>query len=447
MLNNIYINMQQHTTGAAPVGGTNSNIKKSIIMEKLSSSKLRANGYTAFEIEIANYIRVNDLQAGAEFNGVPGHKRYGSSSQRVRVLQNDTDTLQFARSVGDGEKVLTIDVNNIGTTTTTTQATATPPTDAPTATATNGADAITNALAPLFEAQRQAGRAEAAVEIERLKAELQAAKQEGTGTTISVTVNGQTTTTTTEEVLDPQFEFILKLVTSGENVYLYGPAGSGKNTICAQVAKALNLEFYYQNTLVTKFDISGYKNAQGEFEETAAYKAMKNGGLLMLDELDNSQAEAIIALNAALANGYYTFGNGEQVKLHKNFRCMAAGNTNGQGATEEYCGRFAMDESSRDRFAFIHIGYNSDIEKSLSKGHADILEFVQDLRNACKSLQIKLIAGYRAISKLAKFYETDTEAVLNAFIFRGMQKDDIRQIAAALTTQNKYTNAVKELLK
>lgn len=423
-------------------------------MQKLSSSKLRTNGYTAFEIEIANYIRVNDLQAGSEFNGVPGHKRYGSSSQRVRVLQNDTDTLQFARSVGDGEKVLTIDVNNIGTgtTTTTTQATTTPPTDAPAATATTatgGGDAIANALAPLFKAQRQAGRAEAAVEIERLKAELQAAKQQqGTGTTISVTVNGQTTTTTTEDVLDPQFEFILNLVASGENVYLYGPAGSGKNTICAQVAKALNLEFYYQNTLVTKFDISGYKNAQGEFEETAAYKAMKNGGLLMLDELDNSQAEAIIALNAALANGYYTFGNGEQVKLHKNFRCMAAGNTNGQGATEEYCGRFAMDESSRDRFAFIHIDYNANIEKSLSKGHADILEFVHDLRNACKSLQIKLIAGYRAIGKLAKFYETDTEAVLNAFIFRGMQKDDIRQIAAALTThQNKYTNAVKELLK
>lgn len=423
-------------------------------MQKLSSSKLRTNGYTAFEIEIANYIRLNDLQAGSEFNGVPGHKRYGSSSQRVRVLQNDTDTLQFARSVGDGEKVLTIDVNNIGTTTTATQATTTPPTAAPTATATtapatatSGADAITNALAPLFEAQRQAGRAEAAAEIEQLQAELQAAKQQGTGTTINVTVNGNTTTTTTEEVLDPKFNFILDLVASGENVYLYGPAGSGKNTICAQVAKALKLEFYYQNTLVTKFDISGYKNAQGEFEETAAYKAMKNGGLLMLDELDNSQAEAIIALNAALANGYYTFGNGEQVKLHDNFRCLAAGNTNGQGATEEYCGRFAMDESSRDRFAFIHIDYNSDIEKSLSKGHTDILEFVHDLRNACKSLQIKLIAGYRAIGKLAKFYDTDTEDVLNAFVFRGMQKDDIRQIAAALTTRNKYTDAVKELLK
>ena len=421
-------------------------------MEKLSSSKLRTNGYTAFEIEIANYIRLNDLQEGSEFNGVPGHKRYSSSRQRVRVLQNDTDTLKFARCVGDGEvKVVTIDVNNIGTTTTTTQATITPHTDAPAATATTatgGGDAIANALAPLFEAQRQAGRAEAAVEIERLKAELQAAKQQGTGTTISVTVNGQTTTTTTEEVLDPQFEFILSLVASGENVYLYGPAGSGKNTIAEQIAEALGVEFYYQNTLVTKFDVSGYKNAQGEYEETPFYKAWKNGGLFFADELDNSTAEAIIALNAALANGYYTFPNsGEKVAKHPDFYCIAAGNTNGQGATEEYCGRYQMDESSRDRFAFIEIGYNEKIEESICGGHLDILEFVRDLRSVTKSLQIKLIAGYRAISKLAKFYETDAEAVLNAFIFRGMQKDDIRQIAAALTTQNKYTNAVKELMK
>lgn len=411
-------------------------------MEKLSSSKLRANGYTAFEIEVANYIRANELQVGSSFNGVPGHKRYGTSKQKNTVVANDAETLQFTRDIDGGQqKTVTINVND------NLNARNNAPTPTTATTATSGADAITNALAPLFEAQRQAGRAEAADEIEQLQAELQAAKQQGTGTTINVTVNGNTTTTTTEEVLDPQFNFILNLVARNENVYLYGPAGSGKNTICAQIAKALKLDFYYQNTLVTKFDISGYKNAQGEFEETAAYKAMKNGGLLMLDELDNSQAEAIIALNAALANGYYTFGNGEQVKLHNNFRCMAAGNTNGQGATEEYCGRFAMDESSRDRFAFIQIDYNSEIEKSLSKGHADILEFVHDLRNACKSLQIKLIAGYRAIGKLAKFYEMDAEAVLNAFIFRGMQKDDIRQIAAALTTQTKYTDAVKELLK
>ena len=180
---------------------------------------------------------------------------------------------------------------------------------------------------------------------------------------------------------------------------------------------------------------------------------MKNGGLLMLDELDNSQAEAIIALNAALANGYYTFGNGEQVKLHENFRCMAAGNTNGQGATDEYCGRYAMDESSRDRFAFIHVDYNSKIEESLSQGRADILDFIRGLRKACAYLQIRLIAGYRAISKLSKFYDLDAKCILDAYILRGMQKDDVRQIAnareitALASTDNKFAKAFAELAK
>ncbi len=422
-------------------------------MERFSTTKLREQGVTAFEAEIANYIRVNELQEGAEFNGVPGHKRYGTSSQRVTVNRNDNECLQFTRV----DKQITImadgTVKQQATAATATAATATAAT-ATAATAThNGGDAIANALAPLFEAQRQAGRAEAAAEIEALKTELKNAKAQGTGTTINVTVNGNTTTATTEEVLDPNFAFILNLVTAGENVYLYGPAGSGKNTICAQVAKALNLDFYYQNTLVTKFDISGYKNAQGIFEETAAYKAMKNGGLLMLDELDNSQAEAIIALNAALANGYYTFGNGEQVKLHENFRCMAAGNTNGQGATDEYCGRYAMDESSRDRFAFIHVDYNSKIEESLSQGHADILDFIRGLRKACAYLQIRLIAGYRAISKLAKFYNLDANCILDAYILRGMQKDDVRQIAnvqefkTLASTGNKFAKALSELAK
>lgn len=419
-------------------------------MQKLSSSKLREAGLTAYEIEVANYIRANELQAGSSFYGVPGHKRYGTSKQKNTVVTNDEETLQFSRELGDGQqKDVTINVND-NLSTRNNAPTPTPTPTPATATATNGADAITNALAPLFEAQRQAGRAEAAAEIERLKAELQAAKQQGTGTTISVTVNGNTTTTTTEEVLDPKFNFILNLVARGENVYLYGPAGSGKNTICAQIAKALKLEFYYQNTLVTKFDISGYKNAQGEFEETAAYKAMKNGGLLMLDELDNSQAEAIIALNAALANGYYTFGSGEQVRLHNNFRCIAAGNTNGQGATDDYCGRYKMDESSRDRFAFVKINYNEKIEAAITKDHADVLEFVHALRDAAKSLQISLIAGYRCLQKLCKFYNDDAKDVMNAYILRGMQIDDIRQLshAASVATLadngNKFAKALTE---
>lgn len=438
-------------------------------MEKLSTSQMRQNGLTAFEAELVNYILTNEISEGTTFHGVPGHPRYGASKEEELVVVFNSETLSVERV---GKKVITINFadytqgrkraatnttatsNNTNTNnnnnnnnmedqnTTTTAAAA--------ATANNNVNsAALNFMQQMFAQQQEEGyqraKAESAAEIESLKKQIEEAKNAGTGSVINVVVDGKKTTTKTDNVLDPNFENILHLVAAHENVYLYGPAGSGKNTIAEQIAEALGVEFYYQNTLVTKFDVSGYKNAQGEYEETPFYKAWKNGGLFFADELDNSTAEAIIALNAALANGYYTFPNsGEKVAKHPDFYCIAAGNTNGQGATEEYCGRYQMDESSRDRFAFIEIDYNKKVEESICGGHLDILEFVRDLRSVTKSLRIKLICGYRAISRLAKFYDMSTKFVLDSFIFKGISRDDIREIAAALSSKNKYTEEIKK---
>ena len=440
-------------------------------MEKLSTSQMRQNGLTAFEAELVNYILTNEISEGTTFHGVPGHPRYGASKEEELVVVFNSETLSVERV---GKKVISINFADYTAgrkraatnTTTTSNNTNTNnnnnnnnmedqnTTTTAAATANNNVNnnvnsAALNSMLQMFAQQQeegyQRGKAEAAAEVENLKKQIEEAKKVGTGSVINVVVDGKKTTTKTEQVLDPNFENILHLVAAHENVYLYGPAGSGKNTIAEQIAEALGVEFYYQNTLVTKFDVSGYKNAQGEFEETPFYKAWKNGGLFFADELDNSTAEAIIALNAALANGYYTFPNsGEKVAKHPDFYCIAAGNTNGQGATEEYCGRYQMDESSRDRFAFIEIGYNAKIEESICGGHLDILEFVRDLRSVTKSLQIKLICGYRAISRLAKFYDMSTKFVLDSFIFKGISRDDIREIAAALSSKNKYTEEIKK---
>lgn len=434
---------------------------------------MRQNGLTAFEAELVNYILTNEISEGATFQGVPGHPRYGASKEEELVVVFNSETLSVERV---GKKVITINfadytagrkraattkaTTNTPTTSTTSNNTnnnnnnnnmeeQNTTTAAATATNNNVNNAALNFMSQMFAQQQeegyQRGKSEAAAEVEELKKQLDEAKNAGAGSIINVVIDGKKTTTKTEQVLDPNFENILKLVVAHENVYLYGPAGSGKNTIAEQIAEALGVEFYYQNTLVTKFDVSGYKNAQGEYEETPFYKAWKNGGLFFADELDNSTAEAIIALNAALANGYYTFPNsGEKVAKNPNFYCIAAGNTNGQGATEEYCGRYQMDESSRDRFAFIEIDYNKKVEESICGGHLDILEFVRDLRSVTKSLQIKLICGYRAISRLAKFYDMNTKFVLDSFIFKGISADDIREIAAALSSENKYTKEIKK---
>lgn len=423
---------------------------------------MRQNGLTAFEAELVNYILTNEISEGATFQGVPRHPRYGASKEEELVVVFNSETLSVERV---GKKVITINFADYTpgrkkTTTTTTTNNNTnnnnnnnnnmEEQNTTAATASNNVNsAALNFMSQMFAQQQeegyQRGKKETAAEVESLKKQIEEAKKVGTGSVINVVVNGKKTTTKTEQVLDPNFANILKLVAAHENVYLYGPAGSGKNTIAEQIADALGVDFYYQNTLVTKFDVSGYKNAQGEYEETPFYKAWKNGGLFYADELDNGTAEAIITLNAALANGYYTFPNsGEKVAKNPNFYCIAAGNTNGQGATEEYCGRYQMDESSRDRFAFIEIDYNKKVEESICNGHLDILEFVRDLRSVTNSLQIKLICGYRAISRLAKFYDMSTKFVLDSFIFKGLAVDDIREMAAALSSENKYTKEIKK---
>lgn len=417
---------------------------------------MRQNGLTAFEAELVNYILTNEIGEGATFQGVPGHPRYGASKEEELVVVFNSETLSVERA---GKKAITINFADYTpgrkkTTSTTTTNNNTNNNnnnnnnmEKQTTTNTNsnnGLDILNSLFAQQQEVGYQRAKAENAAEIEGLKKQIEEAKKVGTGSVINVTVNDATTTTKTEKILDPNFENILNLVAAHENVYLYGPAGSGKNTIAEQIAEALGVEFYYQNTMVTKFDLSGYKNAQGEYESTPFFEATTKGGLIMFDELDNSTAEAIIAVNAALANGYYTFPGIGKVKLHPNFYCIAAGNTNGQGATEEYCGRYQMDESSRDRFAFVKIGYNDKVEEGICGGHLDILEFIRELRTVAKSLQIKLICGYRAISRLAKFYNMSTKFALDAFILRGLQKDDIREIAAALSSENKYTKEIKK---
>lgn len=252
-------------------------------------------------------------------------------------------------------------------------------------------------------------------------------------------------TTKIEGLTHPKFERVLKYVANHHNVYLYGPAGSGKNVICEQVAKALGVPFYYQNTIITKFDVTGYKNAAGEFEETEFYKAWTQGGVFMLDEADNACAEALVTLNAALANGYYSFPGIGRVECSPNFYCVAAGNTNGQGATDEYCGRYKMDESSRDRFAFVDIDYNPEIEEGICNGHADVLDFVRELRGICKTQRISLICGYRAIKNLTMFYDDDAAAIIDDFILKGAEKDTVREIARRLNGDNKYCEAFRKL--
>ena len=285
-------------------------------------------------------------------------------------------------------------------------------------------------------------------EIEKLKNELKN-KPTTTGTTVNITIEGKTTTKVINAIVNPNAEELVDYLKEGENVFLWGPAGAGKNVLGEQLAEMLCVAFYYMNTVYTKYDITGFTDAQGNYIPTAVINWLKdpNGGLMFFDEMCTNSPEANTAINALLANKYIVLQNGEVLKMSPRHYVVAADNTNGLGATEEYNGRYKMDESTRDRFAFFFIDYDAAVEESIVGDKKDILDFVRELRNVTKECNISLVLGYRCINRLVKFYTRDAARTIEHNILKGMEQDTIHEIASRLEGTTKWHKAFKSLVK
>lgn len=246
-----------------------------------------------------------------------------------------------------------------------------------------------------------------------------------------------------------KFETILKFVANNEPVFLTGPAGSGKNVICKQVAEALGLNFYFTNAVTQEYKLTGFTDAMGNYQETQFYKAFTQGGVFMLDEMDASIPEVLVILNAAIANRYFDFPAPiGYVEAHPDFRVVAAGNTTGQGANFEYVGRNQLDGASLDRFAIVKVDYSKAIENSVSAGNMEIADFCRDFRKAAIKAGLNIIVSYRAIGRLAKMTQIlDTDEALETCLLKGIEKDDINMIYDNMKSNSKYRDALARLMQ
>ena len=319
----------------------------------------------------------------------------------------------------------------------------------------NGIEQVANIFASLqneaYNNGYKVATEEAAAKIDDLTAQVEELKNRPTtsGTVINNTIDGKKTETKVNGIVNPKFARILKYLANGENVYMYGPAGTGKNVTAKQCAEALDMPIFYNNTIYTKYDLCGYMDANGQYVPTTFYNFMKAPkGLYFMDEYDNSQSSALVCFNDVLEDKKYTFPNGETLYLDENHKIIAAGNTNGQGATEEYNDRYVIDESNRSRFMFVSVTYDSAVEKSIVGNSTDILEFINDLRRVRDLLNIKLILGYREIKRL-KTYEDDDDLpeLFDNMLLKGMEQDTINEIASRLEGQTKWHRAFKSLVK
>jgi cobaltochelatase CobS len=237
-----------------------------------------------------------------------------------------------------------------------------------------------------------------------------------------------------------KFDQIKACVESEVPVYLYGPAGSGKNHVLQQIAEELGIEFYFTNSVQQEFKITGFIDAGGNYHETEFYKAFKNGGLFFLDEMDASIPEVLVLLNAALANGYFEFPTGK-IDAHEDFRVVAAGNTVGTGADEQYSGRLQLDQATLDRFAMIEFDYDRNIELAISKGNEELVQFIRSLRNQAKTKGINATFSYRCISMVTKLEgKLELKEVVRMAVVKGMDMDTLRTFNTSAS--NKYSKAL-----
>lgn len=246
-----------------------------------------------------------------------------------------------------------------------------------------------------------------------------------------------------DEVFHEKFETIKTCVKKNIPVFLVGPAGSGKNFTLEQVAYELGLDFYFTNSVQQEYKLTGFIDAGGVYHETEFYKAFVNGGLFFLDEIDASIPEVLVLINAAIANGYFEFPIG-RIKANKKFRVVAAGNTVGNGADEQYTGRMTLDMATLDRFVVIDFDYCEKIEMHLAKGNKELVDFVHQLRKEAELKGIRATFSYRCIITVTKLEKVlPLEEILKIAVLKGLDKDTINTFHVHGYT--KYHEAFKKI--
>ena len=223
-----------------------------------------------------------------------------------------------------------------------------------------------------------------------------------------------------------QFADILSTLSAKVNIALVGPAGSGKTTIVHNASKILNLSFASQSVSAqsTVFDFFGYKSASGDYIGTMFREKYENGGVFLLDEFDAGNPNVLAALNQATANGHCPFPD-KMVEKHKDFIIVMAGNTFGGGGTIEYVGRNKIDAATLDRFAFIYIDYDEELETALSTNKS-WCERVQKYRRIVTEKKVRTIISPRATFNGEKLLSAglDLGKVEEMVIFKGLTRDE-----------------------
>lgn len=254
------------------------------------------------------------------------------------------------------------------------------------------------------------------------------------------------------------FEAIRRISLQRMNLWLVGPAGSGKTSVAAAVAESLGLPHYALSVcaLTSKADLIGYRNvSDGKYVPTDLRQAYEHGGVFLLDEVDAGNANVMVIMNALLANGHCPFPDG-MVKKHDDFILLAGANTVGLGADKQYVGRNQLDKATVDRFVMMEFPYDPTIEACMAgvspncfseADRPDPIEFIQveDKADAENDARLKAAAEVRCAEfcrKLVRVRKAMAELKVRHIVSPRATKAGCTLIRLGFTMQDTMNMAV-----
>lgn len=240
-----------------------------------------------------------------------------------------------------------------------------------------------------------------------------------------------------------QFPLLLSIIARRRNLWIAGPAGSGKTSAAHAAARALNLEFGSMSVgpQTTQSSIFGYMDAHGNYVPTEFRRRYEQGGVFLFDEIDRGNPGVLTALNQAIENGACAFPDA-MIPKHTDFVSIAAANTFGMGASREYVGALQLDAATRDRFVMLAWDYDESLERDLAYATfeasggtdqsmlADWIALVRSVRAKANKLQVRHVVSPRASIIGADLLASGIPAatVADCVLWKGLDTETIERL-------------------